>query len=80
MIAQAAEFYRYVLHGRNGRAATDNDARATVDRAVAAWNAGEMATVACLDRCLEASEQVDRNANQATLIETWLDDLARTAT
>ena len=31
---------------------------------------------ACLDRCLQAAEQIDRNANQATLIECWLDDLA----
>ncbi|MEM8945012.1 MAG: DNA polymerase III subunit [Planctomycetota bacterium] len=29
-----------------------------------------------LDRCLEAETQLDRNANQATLIECWLDDLA----
>jgi DNA polymerase III subunit delta' len=29
-----------------------------------------------LDRCLEAEEQLDRNANQATLLECWLDDLA----
>jgi DNA polymerase-3 subunit delta' len=29
-----------------------------------------------LDRCLEAAEQVDRNANQTTLIEAWLDALA----
>lgn len=29
-----------------------------------------------LDRTLEAEEQLDRNANQATLLEAWLDDLA----
>jgi DNA polymerase-3 subunit delta' len=32
---------------------------------------------AALGRCLEAAGQIDRNANQATLIEAWLDDLAR---
>jgi DNA polymerase III subunit delta' len=32
--------------------------------------------LAAIDRCLEAEEQIDRNANQSTLIETWLDDLA----
>jgi len=31
-----------------------------------------------LDRCLEAELQLDRNANQATLLECWLDDLADT--
>jgi DNA polymerase III subunit delta' len=40
--------------------------------------AGEIdeATLAAIDRTLEAQEQIDRNANQATLLETWLDDLA----
>lgn len=33
--------------------------------------------LAVLDRCLEAEEELDRNANQATLLECWLDDLAR---
>ena len=80
VITLAAEFYRYVLHGLCGRAAGDNDARVAIDRAVAAWRADEMAAVACLDRCLEAGEQVDRNANQATLLGCWLDDLARILT
>jgi hypothetical protein len=30
-----------------------------------------------LDRCLDAAAQIDRNANQSTLVECWLDDLAR---
>ena len=32
--------------------------------------------LAALDRCLEAEEQLGRNANQNTLMECWLDDLA----
>jgi DNA polymerase-3 subunit delta' len=36
-------------------------------------------TLAAIDRCLEAEEQLDRNANQATLLENWLDDLAALA-
>jgi DNA polymerase-3 subunit delta' len=32
--------------------------------------------LAAIDRCLEAEEQIDRNANQSTLLEAWLDDLA----
>ena len=31
--------------------------------------------LAALDRTLEAEEQLDRNANQATLVECWIDDL-----
>jgi DNA polymerase-3 subunit delta' len=34
------------------------------------------ATLAAIDRCLEAEEQLDRNANQSTLLESWIDDLA----
>jgi DNA polymerase-3 subunit delta' len=34
------------------------------------------AALAALDRTLEAEEQLDRNANQATLLECWLEDLA----
>lgn len=30
-----------------------------------------------LNRCLDARYQIDRNANQATLIEAWADDLQR---
>lgn len=33
--------------------------------------------LAMLERCLDAEEQLDRNANQATLLECWLDDLGR---
>lgn len=36
-------------------------------------------TLSALDRCLEAEEQLDRNANQGTLLESWLDDLASLA-
>ena len=36
--------------------------------------------LAVLDRCLEAEQQLDRNANQATLLECWLDDLAEVLT
>lgn len=32
--------------------------------------------LAAIDRCLEAEIELDRNANQATLLECWLDDLA----
>jgi DNA polymerase III subunit delta' len=32
--------------------------------------------IAALDRTIEAQQQLDRNANQATLLASWLDDLA----
>ncbi|TWU25727.1 DNA polymerase III subunit [Bythopirellula polymerisocia] len=33
--------------------------------------------LAALDRCQQAEEELDRNANLATLLECWVDDLAR---
>ena len=35
--------------------------------------------IAALDRTLAAEDQLERNANQATLLECWLDDLAAAA-
>jgi DNA polymerase-3 subunit delta' len=48
-------------------------------RAAAQNDSSPDAELAALDRCLEAEEQLDRNANQATLLECWLDDLAALA-
>jgi DNA polymerase-3 subunit delta' len=45
-------------------------------RAAAEAGGSPEAALAALDRTLEAEEQLDRNANQATLLECWLDDLA----
>jgi DNA polymerase-3 subunit delta' len=56
----AADFYRRLVYERS-------DSQYPGDAMVAA---------ACLQRCLDALEQIDRNANQSTLIEAWLDDLA----
>jgi DNA polymerase III subunit delta' len=36
--------------------------------------------LAALDRCIEAEGELDRNANQATLLECWADDLSRLLT
>lgn len=47
-----------------------NSIREAVDR-----GEGADAALAALDRTLEAEAELDRNANQATLVECWLDDL-----
>jgi DNA polymerase III subunit delta' len=36
----------------------------------------QQCAISAIDRCLEAEVELDRNANQATLLECWLDDLA----
>ena len=52
--------------------------RASLRQAASSVESAEQ-SLAALDRCLEAEEQLDRNANQATLLESWLDDLATLA-
>ena len=77
VIQFVGEFYRQTLLALGQEVQfQDAELRDSVGRMLDTWSGGESTAAACLDRCLEASEQVDRNANQATLLECWLDDLA----
>jgi DNA polymerase-3 subunit delta' len=78
VVGFALGFYRrllLVVSGATGE--SDDELRDAVDRAIASWPGDAAAASACLDRCLEASDQIARNANQATLVECWLDDLGK---
>ena len=54
--------------------------RADASRSDAAAGAGVEAdpdrTVAMIERCLDALDQIDRNVHQTVLIDSWIDDLA----
>jgi DNA polymerase III subunit delta' len=77
VIAFAAEFYRQLLHAQCGvSVSADSELQNHVARAVSRGPIDGQATAARIDRCLDAAAQIDRNANQSTLIECWLDDLA----
>lgn len=79
VVGFATDFYRYLLHVKSGAAEPDDaELRGFVAEAIQHGRDDKRATAARLDRCLEAAGQIDRNANQTTLIETWLDDLAAT--
>ena len=75
----AIEFFRLLLRRLNGMPGSDDaELAALVERAQQnGWT--EDAAVAALDRCLETLGQIDRNANQTTMIECWIDDLAEAA-
>ena len=74
----AADFYRHLLCVTSGAPLPDDaDLRHFLEEAVPRWPHDVSVAAASLDRCLDAAGQIDRNANQATLIEAWLDDLAR---
>ena len=77
VLAMAADFYRGLLRRLAGLPVGDDQELARPLQQVADAGQADADTVAAsLERTLEAAEQVDRNANQATLIEAWLDDLA----
>jgi hypothetical protein len=87
-VAFAAEYYRRLLHAQCGRPLAQGAGcvQPTVGAQPAArfahpadagpGPADAEATAARLERCLAAAAQIDRNANQSTLIECWVDDLA----
>ena len=73
VIGFAGEFYRQLVRGQGGSAGcTDAELDNLIRRVLGDWPGDESTAAACLDRCLEAAEGVDRNANQATLLECWL--------
>ncbi|NLE37557.1 MAG: DNA polymerase III subunit delta' [Pirellulaceae bacterium] len=80
IVGFAAEFYRRWLLVREG---AEPPSDATLARAIRQAVNGPVRTegsiAACAERCLDALEQIDRNANQTTLIECWIDDLDRAA-
>jgi DNA polymerase III subunit delta' len=73
----AGEFYRQVMRCFSGMS-IEGDAilQQAVTAAHDAWPGGAETAAACLERCLDAQTQVQANANQATLLECWLDELA----
>jgi hypothetical protein len=77
VVGFAAGFYRQLLHAQCGQTdSEDQELAQQVHRAIQrGLNDSELACLR-LDRCLDAATQIDRNANQTTLIECWLDDLA----
>jgi DNA polymerase III subunit delta' len=76
VIGFTADFFRQLVRRLSGLS-NDADAEMTaaIDRATrqSGWNVESAAEAA--QRSLEALAQIDRNANQSTLIEAWLDDL-----
>ena len=77
VVAFAAEFYRQLLHAQCGVLdSEDADLRSQVEKTQQRGPGDSELSARRLDRCLEAAAQIDRNANQSTLIACWLDDLA----
>jgi DNA polymerase III subunit delta' len=77
VVAFAAEFYRQLLHAQCGASMSEDSELQNHLRNAIQHGLGDRDVAASrLDRCLDAAAQIDRNANQSTLIECWMDDLA----
>ncbi len=79
LVAQVAvEFYRELLRALYGHAIHGDDhLQHAVNAAVRGWNRDPEVIADAVERSLDALAQIDANANQATLIEAWVDDLAQ---
>jgi DNA polymerase-3 subunit delta' len=75
-IAAASDFYRELMLVSAGQAPSASLAKA-VAQAQRWWPGGDEAAAWCLESCLDAAAAVDANANQATLVECWLDELGQ---
>lgn len=77
VLAMAADFYRGLIRRLAGVGpGDDHDLAAALEHAARAGQTDADGAAAALERTLEAAAQVDRNANQSTLVEGWLDELA----
>jgi DNA polymerase-3 subunit delta' len=79
VVGFAAEFYRQLLHAQCGAELTeDKELQNLVGRALERGQNDCEVSATRLNRCIDTAAQIDRNANQSTLIECWMDDLAGT--
>jgi len=69
VVNQTANYFRLAMRQSSG-------GQQVGDSRQSHWSDGATRAAECVDRCLVAEGHVHANANQATLIECWIDDLA----
>lgn len=74
-IAAAGEFYRRLMLTLSSGESPPSRLERPIGQAQRWWPGGEEAAALCLEACLDATAAIDANANQATLVECWLDEL-----
>ena len=78
VIELTAHFHSQLMRRLVGAdVAGDERLVAAIDGAVECWRGDAETAALCVDRCIEALSHVAANANQATLLDCWLDDLER---
>ena len=82
VVSLAEEFYRAMLltlPEASERSRRCDSVLAGAVKTAQRWFPGDDSATACLDICLDTLAHIDANANQATLIDWWLDELAAAA-
>ncbi len=78
LLRGCSSFYRLIslrLSGNDDR--SDSGLASAVDRALQNWTTGLHGAVQCWQRCILATEHIDRNANQTSWLEDWATSLAQ---
>ncbi len=76
VIAFAEDFYCQLHRSLSGISPIgDDQLRRSVDTARQYWRGGAEAAADCSERCLDALEHIDRNANLINVLTCWLDNL-----
>lgn len=77
VIGFAAQFYQQLMRSLSGGTVHGDAAlERVVSAARSSWLGNAETAAACLERCIDAEGHVLANANQSTLLECWLDELA----
>lgn len=81
LLRLAARFYRAIALSQENsdasRLGADEELVAAAQQSLRHWATGMAGATAAWGCCLAAIEDVDRNANQASLLECWVTDVAR---
>lgn len=75
-VSTASDFYRELMLTQAGQTPSGPLAK-PVAQAQRWWPGGDEAAAWCLEACLDTAAAIDANANQATLVECWLDELGQ---
>ena len=80
LVLEAVDFYRSLVRRAVGASSADDAVSGELlDAALPHWQGRAEVAARCLERCLTALGEIEANANVATLVHTWLDDLAVSA-
>jgi len=80
VIAVAASYYRQIIRCLAGAGPVgDPQLVAAAERGANQWKGDMLAAITCLERCLDADQQVASNAHAVTLVDCFVDDLMESA-